>query len=197
MLGNVDAKVNAARRDGYHGLRIAGDLTWTDPTVIDLDALADYEARLNPLFADGYLLGVCQYDPRRFPERGWRQVAAAHSVGARSDGTVAVRLACRRTPTGLRLSGEADLTNHAALGALLETTAPLPECVIDATGVGFLDAHSVGALLQLAVARGNRPTTIVASPNLARLLGLLGAASVAGLIVVEDDASPAGQEGLL
>lgn len=191
MVANLRSEVDAALRAGYSGLRIADDLTWTGPDTVDLEALLDYESRANSEFAGGGLLGVCRYDPRRYPPEQWQQVAAVHPVTMGEDGAPSAHMSGRRTRGGLRLHGETDLTNHRAFTTLVETALPLPDCVIDATGLSFIDAAGTGALIRLALARRDRPTTIITSPTVARLLDLLGAGTVAGLTVLVEPSLPA------
>jgi MEDS: MEthanogen/methylotroph, DcmR Sensory domain len=96
------------------------------------------------------------------------------------------RLRARRTsdPVGVRLVGEADLTNRGALPHLLVGTVDIPEpVVIDLSGMRFADANALGQVLRVAVARAGRPTTVIARRQPTRLLEMLGAASVAGLTV--------------
>jgi anti-anti-sigma regulatory factor len=184
MLAQLRAEVDDAMHAGYSGLRIAGDLTWTGPDTIDVDALLEYEWGANAVFAEGHLLGVCRYDPRRYPPDRWRQLVAAHSVTDTGPGTAPAWLTGRRTSSGLRLAGETDMTNHGAFTALLDTALPLPDCVIDASDLTFIDAAGSSALIRLALARRERPTTITAGPAVARLLDLLGAGTTAGLTVL-------------
>jgi MEDS: MEthanogen/methylotroph, DcmR Sensory domain len=188
MLETCAAEIEGARREGYAGLRAAGDLSSSAARMVDPEALVDYETRLNPLFIDGYALALCQYAPASFPRSVWASLEAAHPVTMAPDGTVRTRLTCRRTAGGVRLGGEADLSNHAALTALLAPLGTLPECVVDAAGLEFADARAMAALLGFAVARGERRTVIVARPTLARVLHLLAAGSVPGLTIAEGGA---------
>ncbi|MEV4756891.1 MEDS domain-containing protein [Micromonospora sp. NPDC049559] len=184
-LRTLAAEIDLAEREGYPGLRISGDLTWAAAHGVDGRLLADYETRANLLFVGGRALGVCHYDPRQFASTAWQELVAAHPASLRpATQTPVSGLRCVLTvaPTGLAVDGEADLSNRAALSSVLSAVVPMPgRCVIDATGLRFADAYAMSSLVDVAVARGDRPTTLVCSPRLARLLDLLDVGRVPAL----------------
>jgi hypothetical protein len=187
LLDTLAAEISLSQRQGYRGLRVNSDLTWAGRHVPDGDALADYETRVNALFVGGQVLAVCHYDPCRFDTETWWRLLAAHPSAVTSDAaTVLSELRCVRSvdPPGMRIAGEADLANSAALPSLLTTIQTLPgRCHIDASGLRFADARAVDSLVNVARARHPAPTTIVCSPHLGRMLDLLGADTVPGLTV--------------
>ncbi|WSG48055.1 MEDS domain-containing protein [Dactylosporangium sp. NBC_01737] len=175
-----------AHDQGFAVLRVLLDLRWVNSSTAMLDAWREYETRVNGLFAAGDLIGCCVYDERNFTRRDWRLLHSAHTTTLRPDtDSAASRLRVRWNgePPALRLHGETDLGNRAALHQLLAVTAracgPL---TIDATGLQFVDVAALRELLGLAAAR-TAPTTILCRPLLARHLRLLGAAGIATLSV--------------
>ena len=116
---------------------------------------------------------------RRSPVAGWWRRGRRAAGGG--------RLRCRRTATGLRLTGEVDRANHASLSGLLVGLADRPgACDLDATGLAVADAISAGVLLRAVIASDGRPTTLRATPSLIRLVTTLGAADIPGLHLVAD-----------
>jgi hypothetical protein len=171
---------------------VTGDLSAIMTGQGGVDGVVEYESRVNELFTTLPLSAMCHYDPAANGWGAWQQVARVHPATIDAEtteldgsGDGPERLRCRRTRLGVRLTGEADLANSAALSGLL---AGLPTmvgtCVVDAAGLGFADAAAAAAILQAAVARGGQPTTVHAPVLLARMLDLLGAAAVPGLRIV-------------
>ena len=176
-LAAFNVHIDLAQRQGYHGIRVSGDLTWIRDGRPSDDTLIDYETRVNTLFVDGPVIGLCLYDPRSFDPVAWDSLTAAHPCTAwAADSVSSPRLRCRRTddPPGLKLAGEADWANHQALPSLLTAATNVPgRCWIDATELAFADARAVASLLHTAAERGKRPTTIVGSTQLVAMLSAL------------------------
>jgi hypothetical protein len=184
MLNTLITEIDLAGGQGYPGLRVAGTLTST--AGMDDHALVDYEARVNALLADQPFIGLCHYDPRTLDPVTWQRLAQLHPSTLTSvDDDAGIWLRCRRIPDGVRLAGEADLTNRAALPNLLTPLVTWPgTCHIDVTGLRFADIHAGWCLLRAVAARSGQATTITGTPHLARLLTLLGAATVPGLDLI-------------
>jgi hypothetical protein len=183
------AELDQARREGYAGLRVTADLGWADR--VDPDDLLRYEIGINALFPDGHALGVCVYDRGAARHDVWHRLLAAHPTAvATPGGRVVSRLRCLRTrsPAGLRLDGEVDLVNHAALPVLLDAAVPVPgECVVDTTGLRFADVNALTCLMHVAVRRAGRRTRLVCRPQVAHLLRMIDADEVPGLTITETD----------
>jgi anti-anti-sigma regulatory factor len=173
-----------ALRDGYRGLRAAGDMSWASRPVPGADRLAWYEAHVNRVFADGFAMAVCIYDRRLFTTADLRRVSWAHlaTVDGESDpATVPLLRAVRTTdPPGIALHGEADLSNRHALRALLENLvadAPATDgrLTLDVSGMRFIDAAASRILTAVAAAHAPRLRVIGCSPAVQRLLAFNGA----------------------
>jgi len=181
------ADVREALRDGYAGLRAVSDLRWAARRVPGAEQLARYERQLNRHLAAGYAMALCLYDRRLFAEPRMSELTRAHpaSVTERASHPVTPLLRMLRHAGGLRLSGEADLSNRDAfstvLGHLLEDSAA-PRVELDLTELRFADATSCRLLVTVARESGGRVRMVGARPSLRRLLALQGAERVPGLL---------------
>jgi hypothetical protein len=184
--------------DGFAGLRMVGDMTWALAEPAGVERLAWYEAQANRLYMDGRAAGVCIYDRRRFDAYVLRQVAGAHpaTVGGTAEAGRVPMLRIRRTtePYGLRLTGEADLTNRQAVAAVLDALVadqphPAGPIVVDVGGLRFADVGTATLLIRLAL-RAPAGVHISGSHGAVDVvLDRLGAAHVPGMRVTR---SPAG-----
>lgn len=186
LLADVEPTLEAVHREGYRGLLLSGDLSGTRFRSIDGDALTHYETRFNEHAATHDIIGLCHYDPCAFTPQTWRRLAAAHpQTVAERDGDQATGFRCRRTPRGIRITGEVDVANRAALTAVLEIAIGVTgECQVDASGLAFADGSSLACLLRAAAVRGERPTTITCNRHIAEMLEMLGAPTVPALRVL-------------
>jgi len=187
----VAEEVRRARQAGFAALRALGDMAWATRDVPGSEHLPRYERHVNRLYAGGYAMGVCLYDRRLFAEPRLSELARAHpaTVTPRAGriGTPLLRMV--RVDAGLRLSGEADLSNRDALATVLThllDDSPAPVVTLDLTDLRFADATSCELIVQTARGSAGRLRAVGVRPSLRRLLCLQGAASVPGLL--DDDA---------
>ncbi|MDX3076743.1 MEDS domain-containing protein [Streptomyces sp. NPDC088354] len=180
------ALTDTARRLGYRGLRAAGDMSWALRPGLDRDRLVGHEAAMTQVLAGLGLTAVCEYDQRRFHASLLARVRAAHPM-------------CLRPPSGalhverlggtLALSGDADLATRTdfEVGLRHAFGSPAgPPCVIDLTGLGFIDARCAGVLIRHAASLGPADRVTVRCPRLhARTLRLCGATEVPQLVLDE------------
>ncbi|MDI6102364.1 MEDS domain-containing protein [Actinoplanes sp. NEAU-A12] len=179
-----------AQADGYRGLRAIGDMSWAARPVPGADDLAWYEANVNRVFADGGAMAICVYDRRLFSAIDMERVNRAHPAsvepGADPEEDPALRFIRTFDPPGVRLRGEADLSNRQALRAVLErladdTPADGRPLTVDVSELAFADAAAMRILM--AAAGASRVRVTGSSPSLRRLLAFHGADAVAGLTV--------------
>lgn len=192
LLDGVLNIISTAQREGYETVRICGDLSRIPADRLDGDTLVEYETRVNERWPGLRAIAMCHYNPIALGAELWDRLVSVHPSTHTFSPGPGPQLRCRSTPRGLQVTGEVDLVNRNAFHSLLEylrnTAGP---CEIDATGLRFIDAHSVGYLIGLAASRGRQPTTIRCAAPLATLLDLLGSSAVASLTVAVADASDA------
>lgn len=179
-----------ARADGYRGLRAIGDMSWAARPVPGGERLPWYEAQVNRVFADGDAMAICLYDRRLFPETDLRRICWSHPTTVDTDTDTAPALRAVRTsdPPGVRLEGEADLSNRHALRAVMEhlvddTPATDGSLTVDISRLRFADAAAVRILMHTAATEAHRLRVVGCSPAMRRLLAFNGAEAVSGLTV--------------
>lgn len=169
-------EVATARAAGYRGMRGIGDMSWARHDV-RIDQLSWYESQVNRICVDGYTAGVCLYDRRVFSEPELRRVTRTHpaTITRHSDPErIPLLRAVRTGESGLRLSGEADLSNRQALRTMVEhlleeatTRAPV---TLDVSELRFADSAAARILLEPAASGGHRLDVVGCSRALRRLL---------------------------
>ncbi|SNY52786.1 MEDS domain-containing protein [Paractinoplanes atraurantiacus] len=177
------AEKEKARDEGYRGLRVVGDMSWASRGVPGSESLEWYEARINEVFVDGFVAGVCAYDRRLFDPLTLRRLALAHpgAAGPLLPFDPASSLRCRRTtePFGIRLSGEADMSNRCALESVLAgLIADLPshggEAIVDVTGLRFADTAAARVVIRAVADSDRRIRVRGCLPVVGRLLRFHG-----------------------
>ena len=170
-LSRYVAQIDLAEQQGYRGLWAAVDMGWILANEAGMGLLVDYEAGANPGFADRRVAAVCIYDRSRICPTLVEEICGAHPL---TPGQAPLRFASTTDPPGLALSGEADLTNHRALTALLTLLHEAPgHITIDATGLHFADLRTADLLSDVSTARAAGTTTVHGSAVVNRLLELV------------------------
>jgi anti-anti-sigma regulatory factor len=183
MIAALEREFAQAREAGWAGLRTVADYSWAAavPSAAVVEELIDYEAELNHLFSAGYGLAVCLYDQRIFDAATLDRVASTHpgTVDQASD-SWAPLLRIRRVsnPLGVRLSGEADLSNRGALAAVISTVVNEAltrdeSRTIDVTQLRFADGATAHLLVRAAKAAPGRIHLVGCSPMLLQLLEIV------------------------
>ncbi|MBI5623908.1 MAG: MEDS domain-containing protein [Elusimicrobia bacterium] len=72
--------IEEARRQGFSGLRVSADMTWSCGGAAAMPLLADYEAEVNRLFEDHPFGAVCQYEYGRFSADALTRVVYTHPL---------------------------------------------------------------------------------------------------------------------
>ncbi|MEV6298994.1 MEDS domain-containing protein [Actinoplanes sp. NPDC051861] len=179
-LATWRAEAARARDDGYLGMRAVGDMSWASRPIPGTEQLAWYEAQVNRLFAEGFATGVCLYDRSLFDVSQMRGVIRSHpsTVTTETDPRLIPLLRATRItdPLGLRLEGEADLSNRQALQAVVEhlVEESADTLTLDVSDLRFADAAAVRALLC-----GQRRLRLLGcSRSLRRMFDIQGAGAV-------------------
>ncbi|BCY14170.1 MEDS domain-containing protein [Actinoplanes sp. L3-i22] len=176
-LAGWAGEVEAARAAGYRGMRGIGDMSWACRDI-GIDQLSWYESQVNRICVDGFTTGLCLYDRRLFDEPALRRVTREHpaTITRHTDPSrIPLLRAVRAGEHGLRLSGEADLSNRQALSAVLEhlledSPATRPRVTLDVTDLRFADSAAARILLAPAATGGHRLDVVGCSASLRRLL---------------------------
>jgi len=178
-----------AQAEGFAAMRVVGDMGWAADGVPRTEDLAHYEARVNAIYAEGYAMAVCQYDRRKFSPDQLRLLASAHPGTMHTDAhdRAAPLLRIRYAgPAALRLIGDCDLSNRAAVEAVLaalsaEAARHQRTAQLDLSELHFADSATAGALLEFAALTPSGVRIIGCRPGLAELLDLFGGAQVGNL----------------
>ena len=147
QLATADALVTHAVAEGYHGLRVAADIT---PLVVD-EARRDAHLRWEQI-ADRYmtthpLAPVCMYDTRRVS--GIEAIACAHPLRGPAEPLFGLYAG---GPWRAVLQGEIDACSSEVFADVLREL-PSTDCVIDLTRLSFIDARSAWLLQDELVRR--------------------------------------------
>lgn len=78
MVDRLRASISDAVRDGFEGLCATGDMRWELGTDDNFDRLLEYEARLEQVFREQPLRGVCQYHRDMVPAKALEDALISH-----------------------------------------------------------------------------------------------------------------------
>jgi len=79
-IARIGVLAEQARKEGYAGLRGAGEMTWALRGWPGSDRLGEYEASLGALIQKTSLTVLCQYDRSRFPPPTLEMARSTHSL---------------------------------------------------------------------------------------------------------------------
>lgn len=166
-----------ARRRGFTGMRVAGDMTWATAarSGVPEDELASYEAELTPFAARIGFTAMCEYDRRALAAPLLSRIAALHPLTVLPSVDT---LHADRTGPCLRLVGSADLATRVPFDLALRThfTTDPRARLLDLTPLSFLDAHCAAGVLRLPPG-----TTVRCTPSQFRMLRVCGAGEAEGI----------------
>ena len=78
LIESLSESIDDAVRDGFEGLCATGDMKWELGPDENFDVLLEYEARLDQLFREKPLRGICQYHRKVVPARAVREALVTH-----------------------------------------------------------------------------------------------------------------------
>ncbi|HEY2795481.1 MAG TPA: MEDS domain-containing protein [Micromonosporaceae bacterium] len=195
MVGLLSAEVERAEAEGYGGLRVTLDMCCATRPTAAADQLVGFESSVAPLFADGRLCMICQYDRDRFDAVTLAFAAQAHPVTIAAQvyfESPLLRICRQYSPAGLRVAGEIDYRHADVLEQALAEVVRLdrrPYAHLD--GLSYIDAACAAVFIRAA---GRLPTTRTMTVSCGRLvatmLDLVGAAEVTQLRVRRSDGRP-------
>jgi hypothetical protein len=169
-----------ARRDGYRGLRLYVDMTWTHDLNVDAESMMAWESGAHDLFTAGDFAAVCGYDRRAFAPPVVETMWAGHPV-ALLDRPGELR--GYRSARGCHLIGDADIATRASFMAAVTAAldAAVGSALLDLSRLCFLSVGCASDLLRMIAAADCGQVVVRCSPAQARLLRHLGAASIPAL----------------
>jgi signal transduction histidine kinase len=85
MVEGLCAAIDDAVKDGYGGLCATGDMRWELGADENFDRLVEYEARLEQVFRDRPLRGICQYSRAMVPPNAVRDALLTHGAAIVGD----------------------------------------------------------------------------------------------------------------
>ncbi|GGM25000.1 MEDS domain-containing protein [Dactylosporangium sucinum] len=177
MLDSLDALREEALADGFAGICVADEMTWTRTAGLRDDDLLGYETRVARFFGDGRVAALCLYDRRRFAKDLLARLGATHPAPL-------LRFTIGGWGAHLRLAGELDASNGAALPAILALLAVSDSVVlVDASELVFVDAAGAGTLVRFAASRPTRHTVVRCGRGVRQALRLVGADDVPSLVL--------------
>ena len=179
MIELIRTEHAAALRDGYAALSVTGDMAWAVEDAPGVEALSDYEHRLNAEACDTLVM-LCHYDQPSLAVALPADVAEQHCVDigpelaslSRAGNLAAARTGARDGDgdgEALRLAGELDYAAAGPLAALLAAHFH-GQLIVDLGDLEFVDVAGMRALR----GRMGQPLRITAaSATVKRLLALL------------------------
>ncbi len=78
LVESLSESIDDAVRDGFEGLCATGDMRWELGSDENFDLLLEYEARLDQLFRQKPLRGICQYHRKVLPARAVQEALTTH-----------------------------------------------------------------------------------------------------------------------
>jgi MEDS: MEthanogen/methylotroph, DcmR Sensory domain len=169
-----------ARRDGYGGLRLFVDMTWTHDLGVDAESMMAWESGAHELFGSGEFAAICSYDRHAFAPPVVEAMWAGHPL-ALLDRPGALR--GYRSALGCHLIGDADIATRASFMAAITAALDVdPGCVLlDLSRLCFLSVGCASDLLRLVAAAHCGQVVVRCSGAQARLLRRLDSASLPAL----------------
>jgi hypothetical protein len=188
MVDVLAAELDAATREGYHGLRVTADMAWATRPMAAAEQLAAFETDVAQLFTDGRLCLICQYDRDRFDAVTLAFAAKAHpkTIAAQVYYEHALLRICRQySPPGIRIAGQIDYQHRDILEQALTESLRLDRHPhVNLAGLDYID----GACASVIVAAATRlPTsrrlTVTCRRRVAKVLDIVGPVTLPGLRV--------------
>lgn len=176
-----------ARREGYRGLRVVADMDWLLPAGPSPEAIIGFELLLDRLISELGATVVCAYRRRSFAQATIAGVACVHPVRLDHDEEPPFRFVAGHD-RGWRVSGEVDTATASEFSAAL-AALPDPHCVIDVSGLDFIDLRGMRAIAELAHSRGLSIQLHRAPPSFERYWRLAGLDTYAPTVIVSESSS--------
>ncbi|WP_225638800.1 MEDS domain-containing protein [Streptomyces solaniscabiei] len=191
MVAALQQEVRDSLTAGYSGFRVSGEMGWALRPVPGAELLADYETKVNQVFAGRPASAVCQYDARRFTPEQLDHLHGCHPGEVEAeplhhDSTLRLVPSFRHGHRSLRVVGSVDHRTTRALADALETAMSWPgDIQVDMRELEFIDLSGVRALAHAAARlEGDRRLHVVElAPLLCQVIGMVGFDETPALVV--------------
>ncbi|MFJ4680324.1 MULTISPECIES: MEDS domain-containing protein [unclassified Kitasatospora] len=182
MVAALNREVADALAAGYTGFRVSGEMGWALRGVPGAERLAEYERKVDAVFAAGRASAICQYDARRFDAAALHAFGRAHpgmveAVPLHSSSTLRLVPSFHRGRRSLRVEGDVDFHSAEALAAALRTAEGWPgDITVDTGNLHFLDLAGIRALVRTAerLSPGRRLHVVDLDPMLQHVISVVG-----------------------
>lgn len=178
IMGLIRELAAKALADGCGGLRIVADMDCILPLHLSTADIVAFELQLDRLLSELNATVVCAYRQSSFDTKAIAGALAVHPE-QRGSGPRAPFRFVAGPQRHWRLSGEVDMTMHEAFATAVGTAATLGDCVIDVTGLSFIDLSGMRAIAHGARAAGDGIRLQGASADLRRFWDICGLKDVA------------------
>jgi len=180
MIGLLSDELARAESQGYAGLRVTLDMSCLTRPTAAADQLIGFETGVAPLFADGRLCLICQYDRERFDAVTLAYAAETHpiTISAQAYHQSPILRICRQySPPGLRLAGEIDYRHCDVFErALAEEIRLNRRPRLNLAGLTYLDAACAAVVVRAAVGlTPSRHLTVTCGRLVGTMLSAVGA----------------------
>jgi anti-anti-sigma factor len=162
-----------AREDGYDGLCVVADLDCLLPERPAAEAIVAFELLLDRLVCELDDTVVCAYRRASFDTAAISGALSVHPVHSGQSEGPPFRLVYAGADTW-RLTGEVDLSAASTFAIVFAAIASLGECVIDVTGLEFVDVAGMRIIGDAARSAQGEVQLRGASPALRRYWRLGG-----------------------
>jgi anti-anti-sigma factor len=175
------ARAGGSRAGGYGELRIIADMDWLLPFRPQMTQIIGLELQLDRLAAELDMTLVCAYRMASFDTAAIIAALTVHSAQRGGHPLPQFRFTAAG-PQTWQVSGEIDLRVSDMFGAALGTATSLGECVIDVSGLSFVDVSGMRILAAASRSADSGIRLNGASQGLRRLWDLCGFAKAAPLV---------------
>ena len=188
----LTGQIQAARQEGFAGLRVAVDMSWALRPVAGVEELPAFEQKLAAALDGGTASVLCQYDRDRFDPVTLASVSVFHTrlvTAATYYADVVLRICRQYAPPGIRIAGELDYQAEEPLALVLAEAVRLEgDLMVNMAALGFIDARCTLMVADAARAMAaSRTVTLRCPPEIAAGFARLGLTGVPGIRLVTAD----------
>jgi len=166
MFRVFEEQTALARSEGYRGLRLVADMDWLLPARPATEEMIAFELLLDRRVNELGATIVCAYRESSFDTTALKGAACVHPVVVGAEAP-AFRFVAEGTASW-SLVGEVDASVAGNFETALTAAARLVPCVVDASGLEFIDVAGMRTLAQAGLSSRRAIRVVHASPFLRR-----------------------------